>query len=63
MEILQQIPALPEREVLLIEAALRSRRVEVARQNAAQGGVRPAFENIAERIFSTHGELLHRLSQ
>ncbi len=62
-EILQRIPTLPEEEIRLIEAALRARRVENARKAATGEGIRPGFERIAEKVFSTHGELLHRLSQ
>jgi hypothetical protein len=62
-EILEQIPALTEAEIRLIEAALRVRRVETARKNSADDSIRPGFEEIAEKVFSTHGKLLHKLSQ
>lgn len=63
MKILQQIPVMPEADIRLIEAALRVRRVEAARRKGAEGGIRPGFEEIVEKVFSTHGELLYKLSQ
>ncbi|HWB06955.1 MAG TPA: hypothetical protein VG796_28280 [Verrucomicrobiales bacterium] len=62
-EILEQIPALPDDEIRLIEAALRARRVEKARKSVGEDSIRPGFEQIAEKVFSTHGKLLHKLSQ
>lgn len=62
-EIVEQIAVLPDHEIKLVEAALRRRRVETARASAEHGGIRPEFENIVQKVFTTHEELLRKLAQ
>lgn len=62
-QVIEQILLLPVQELDAIAAALRERRAETARKAAREGGVREGFEKIADKVFTTHRELLGKLAQ
>ena len=62
-QVIEQIFTLPKHELKAVAAALRTCRVQAARETAVHGGVREGFENIVQKVFTTHEELLAKLAQ
>ena len=62
-QVIEQIQLLPVQDLDAVAAALRERRAKSARETALQGGVREGFEKIADKVFTTHRELLGKLAQ
>ena len=62
-QVIEQIQLLPVQDLDAIAAALRERRAKDARDTALQRGVRDGFEKIADKVFTTHRELLSKLAQ
>ena len=62
-QVIEQISTLPKQDLKAVAAALRSRRVEAARETSVHGGVREGFETVVQKVFTTHEELLSKLAQ
>ncbi len=57
-ELLEEIAVLPQEKIPVVRAAL-DRRV----QEDADSSLRPDFEELANRVFTKHEEVLARLAQ
>jgi hypothetical protein len=63
-EIIEQIPALPEEDIKLIEAALRARRAQAAAiLDADEDLRREQFLAAKSHLFTQYGDLLEKLAQ
>lgn len=62
-DVMTEVENMTDEQLRELEALLRRRRVEAARRTGVHGGIRPGFEDVMQRIFTTHADLLHKLAQ